>query len=455
MTRVALHLNDAGIVLHDGKKLIATEPGYAFLNGAELSTGREAFAHARMDPRRVQNRFWADLNTQPYRDSGFSHLCAADIASKQLEDIWAMADADATELVVVVPASMTAEELGLLLGIAGEIGLPISAMVDSAIASTRREYRGAVPVHIDMSLHRCVLTRLAQPEMAQIDRNDVVEGAGINALLDIWIKAIAETFVQQSRFDPLHKAETEQALLDKLQHWLMAESHRDVMHISLTSESTTYEASVETLVLIGAAAPVYQQVASKLRALFRAEDIPALQLTDRVARLPGFMDMLKARIGGEVFVLEPGAGPRGALARCHARAPAGQGVGLIRKLPWDQAPVTVDDSTADRADTGVPTHLLFGHEGYEIGNLPLNIGSQDVAGERYLVLAADMPGVSRRHCSLMRANGQCVLEDHSRYGTFLNGHKIDGSTILQVGDSIRVGSPGFEFQLITTVVENG
>ena len=47
-------------------------------------------------------------------------------------------------------------------------------------------------------------------------------------------------------------------------------------------------------------------------------------------------------------------------------------------------------------------------------------------------------------------NGQCVLEDHSRYGTFLNGHRIDGSTVLQVGDTVRVGSPGYEFQMITT-----
>ena len=72
-----------------------------------------------------------------------------------------------------------------------------------------------------------------------------------------------------------------------------------------------------------------------------------------------------------------------------------------------------------------------------------------------LELDADMPGVSRRHCSLHKKNGQCVLEDHSRYGTFLNGHRIDGSAVLQVGDALRIGSPGFEFQLITAEGEHG
>jgi hypothetical protein len=56
---------------------------------------------------------------------------------------------------------------------------------------------------------------------------------------------------------------------------------------------------------------------------------------------------------------------------------------------------------------------------------------------------------------LTRKNGQCVLEDYSRYGTFLNGHRIEGSAVMHVGDSLRIGSPGYEFQLITTDEQNG
>jgi pSer/pThr/pTyr-binding forkhead associated (FHA) protein len=63
--------------------------------------------------------------------------------------------------------------------------------------------------------------------------------------------------------------------------------------------------------------------------------------------------------------------------------------------------------------------------------------------------------VSRRHCAVQQENGQCVMRDFSRYGSFLNGHSIDGSAVLQVGDSIRLGTPGFEFRLITTESESG
>jgi hypothetical protein len=165
--------------------------------------------------------------------------------------------------------------------------------------------------------------------------------------------------------------------------------------------------------------------------------------------------MLKARVGGEVFVLEPGATARGTLARCRKSADDASGVSLIRQLPWDQTAVEIEQHTSEHAGADTPTHLLHGYKAYEIGNLALVLGSQEGADARQITLASDMPGISRRHCSLLRKNGQCVLEDHSRYGTFLNGHRIEGSSVLQVGDVLRVGSPGFEFQLIMTDESHG
>ncbi|MEQ9560900.1 MAG: FHA domain-containing protein, partial [Woeseiaceae bacterium] len=100
-------------------------------------------------------------------------------------------------------------------------------------------------------------------------------------------------------------------------------------------------------------------------------------------------------------------------------------------------------------------HLLFGHSAFALGNSVLDIGSQDYGVGRTITLDSAMPGVSRRHCSLRLQNGQCLLEDHSRYGTFLNGHRISSSAVLQAGDTVRVGSPGFEFLLIRTEDQNG
>ena len=451
MTRVAAHINDAAITLFRDDRIAYREPGFALLDDRDLITGTEAFANARVHPRRVQHRYWTNLTTTPLEVQRFSHLSAADLVSRQLEQMWSVGGRDATELVVAVPAYMDTTHLGLFLGIAGELDLPVIAMVDAAVAATRREYRSAVPVHIDMGLHVTTLSRLTQPGHVQVERVEVLQDCGLYTLYDAWLNTLAEAFVQQSRFDPLHTAETEQMLLNSLPAWLAQAAQRDRVELELQYGGISHKAEVESLALIGAAAPIYQPITSKLRALCRAGDTPAIQVTDRIARLPGLPEMLKARVGGEVFVLEPGATARGALARIRDIPAKGSSVSLRRHLAWDQSAARVESDETARVHAGVPTHLLFGSKAYAIAaSPPLALGTQTADGERTIALGTDMPGISRRHCSVSLRDGQCVLEDHSRYGTFLNGHRIDGSTVLQVGDSLRVGSPGYEFHMITT-----
>ncbi|MBJ89448.1 MAG: hypothetical protein CMO98_06250 [Woeseia sp.] len=452
VTRLAIHLNDADITLSDGERIIYREPGFAWLDDTGVTCGREAFLHSRIDPRRVHHKFWSDLTTSPIEEKRFSHLSAADLVSIQLEKMWMNHGDGVTELVVVVPPYMATENLSLFLGIAHELNLPVIAMVDSAVAAARRHYKGAIPIHIDLSLHNITVTRLVQPEMAQIDRLDIVSHAGLIPLYELWIKTVADAFVLQSRFDPLHTAALEQLLLNHLERWLLEASVHGKVLTEIEYGGNTYTASVELLELISSATPIYQKIANTLRSICRAEDLPAIQVTERVARMPGLIDILKAKVGGEIFALESGATVRGAFARC---GPGTDGISLIRQLVWDQTPIDMDGQVLEMTQSRVPTHMLFDHEAHKINDTPLILGSQETAGGRSLSLKSDMPGVSRKHCALVFKKGQCVIEDYSRYGTFLNGHRVDGSALLQVGDSVRIGSPGFEFHLITTDIDDG
>jgi pSer/pThr/pTyr-binding forkhead associated (FHA) protein len=63
--------------------------------------------------------------------------------------------------------------------------------------------------------------------------------------------------------------------------------------------------------------------------------------------------------------------------------------------------------------------------------------------------------VSRRHCSVEKDAGRIILRDHSRYGTRLNGHLIDGSAVLQAGDVIAIGNPSREFRVVLEVDADG
>jgi hypothetical protein len=449
---LAVHLNDAAISVHEGDRLLYREPGFALLDDDRLTTGTAAFSEARLKPRRIHNHFWSELRTEPLADRRFSHLSAADMVSRQLEQIWQRVKGEA--IVVAVPGYMDTASLGLFLGIAAELHIPVAGMVDAAVAATRREYQGAVPVHVDLGLHSALLTRLTQSGQVQVDRAEVIDACGVIALHDAWIAQIAEAFVQQSRFDPLHTAETEQMLQDRLKDWLIAASAGDTVRMEIEYRSISHAAEMESLELVATAAPVYHRIVSNLRALYRADETPALQLSDRAARMPGLADILTARVGGELFVQEPGATARGLLARCGDMNPGQGAVSLVRKLPWDQAPVAAAADSAPR-HSGQPTHALFNNRAYEITGDALVLGTQSGGAGRSIDLQQDMPGVSRQHCALQQENGQCIIRDQSRYGTFLNGHRIDGSAVLQIGDLVRLGTPGYEFRLITTETDDG
>jgi hypothetical protein len=453
MATLAAHLNDAGIQVVNDRNILYQEPGFALLEDDHLVTGAKAFANASLQPRRIRNDFWSKLHTDPLPDRRFQHLSAADLVSRQLEDIWKRVAKPGDELAIAVPAYLTNENLGLLLGIAAELNIPVVAMADAAVCATRRHYEHAVPAHIDLSLHSSLLTRLSQEGQVQVDRSVVVDDNGLLRLFDGWLKVIADAFVQQSRFDPLHTAETEQMLRDNMPVWLRIAAGADTVAVDVEHRGVTHHADIESLEFVAAAAPVYQTIVNSLRALFRSEETPAVQLSARAGSMPGLAETLKTRVGGEVFLLETGATARGLFHRCKA-APQSGGLTLSRHLPWDQSPVSVVAGDTGR-NGGMPTHLLFGHNAYSLQGQPLVLGSQVAENERWLDLKQEMPGLSRRHCVLSAVNGQYVVTDQSRYGTFLNGHRIDGSAVLQTGDLIRIGTPGFELRLISVEAPGG
>jgi pSer/pThr/pTyr-binding forkhead associated (FHA) protein len=65
-----------------------------------------------------------------------------------------------------------------------------------------------------------------------------------------------------------------------------------------------------------------------------------------------------------------------------------------------------------------------------------------------------MPGLSRRHCSLFRSGGSVMVEDHSSYGTYLNGRRVEGRAAASIGDRLRLGSPGVELMLIAVAQDD-
>lgn len=452
MSALAIEFNDASLTGVVAGELRFEEPGYAVAPDGDLLFGRQARAVARRYPRRLHNRYWEALSEESFAQPvGLAHN-AADLAHAQLAGLWQAHGSDCDAAVFAVPASWTAEQLGLLLGIAQEEGMPVAGFVDAAVAATRREYPGRALFAVEARLHATDLVQIVQDGQAGLGERHCLADIGVERLERVVMAYLASCFVNDARFDPLHDADSEQALYDRLDDWLDELTRGPAVEAELSARAGTFEARLEQAALAARVTEACQPLLQRLRALLPAGRPAAVQLGSRLAAFPGVVAALSALPDTAVFVLEPGAVASGAI-RAASRKTDGA-MRLITRLPWDQ-PAAPDTPAPETRAAALPTHLLDGNRAYRLGAGALSIGTALTPGDYGIALDSTIAGVSRRHCSVQSEDGRITLRDHSRYGTRLNGHAIDGSAVLQAGDVISVGSPPREFRVVIEVQADG
>jgi predicted component of type VI protein secretion system len=94
---------------------------------------------------------------------------------------------------------------------------------------------------------------------------------------------------------------------------------------------------------------------------------------------------------------------------------------------------------------------VFAGRAWRVGAEPLHIGTDIGESEYDIPVPGRAQAVSRRHCSIQLEDGRVMVHDQSRYGTLLNGHRIEGTAVLQAGDVLTLGQPPLEFALIAEV----
>ncbi|MEO2181515.1 MAG: hypothetical protein ABGY43_04330, partial [bacterium] len=216
MSIAVFNINDAGIQLTVDSELVRTSPGIAVLNDNSLLTGEEASKNVKLLPRWTNNRFWCQLNTNPLPNSTEQVRHHADIAFAHLEDLWLPVSKEVAKVILIVPGYYLNSDLGLLLGIARECGMPVKGVVDqSVIAASNLPLRSNV-IHLDVHLHSFTLTQISNRGILARKNVKTILETGLSTLLDRWANIIASQFIQTTRFDPMHNADTEQQLFNLL-----------------------------------------------------------------------------------------------------------------------------------------------------------------------------------------------------------------------------------------------
>lgn len=409
-----LEINDAGLLLSDGERVLIESPGFAALEGKTLLVGAEARARSRIDPRRTQSRYWYQLEAGLATPFGPAHS-HADLAYAQLVALREICGDE--PLMLAVPGSFTREQLGLLLGIVEAAQLKAMGLVDAAVAAASTVETDARALHLDAQLHRFVLSVLDGGGEVSRLRAEEVAKPGLNAIWEAAGKVAAHAFVQQTRFDPLHTANTEQALFDALPAWLEMLADEPHAALELKVGDRRHRASVARGELVARLAERYDSIARAVETESRPRPATLL-LSARAAAVPGLAEHLERATGLAPIRLDALAVARGVIAQAARIGSEGRGLAHVTRLagrPRQASATTLSDAT----------HVLFDDRATP---LPQSERDPPLPLSTWL---ADAPGVLRR------LDQRLWLDGAPHAGLLVNGRAAQLPLRLSLGDRIE------------------
>ncbi len=449
MSLTVIEINDAALQAADAGGILAASPGFALLRGGELRLGAEAEARHRLFPTNSHDKFWHELNMEPLPVRGrIRHH--ADLAYSHLLALANEAEIDG-EVIFAVPGHFTQEQLGLLLGIAGQCPFQATGMIDSALAAAISAVPAADVVHVSLHLHQVLLTRiLTRDGESIVDSVAQVPLAGRQQLLDALMRTANDAFIRQCRFNPQHEAASEQQLYSLLADWADtgADGQGDLA-LELKAGAMTHTAKLPFDQLLAALRKPFRALLASLGPLLETPDTGIL-LDHRLAHWPGALAALSS--------LDAAAPPRTArpeavaesCLRHRERITAGEGVGRVRSLPLAESAAAPARPQAET--NSAPTHVLFRNRALPVDDLPLvnNTPSQPNGGGEALTL--ELPGPAATLGRIMLRQSQ-VLLDCGDSGIQLNDAPVSGRQPLKLGDRIRF--PALADELLLIEVSDG
>ena len=424
MSIAVFNINDAGIQLTVDNELVRTSPGVAVLNNNSLLTGEEASKNVKLLPRWTNNRFWSQLNTNPLPNSTEQVRHHADIAFAHLEDLWLPVSKEVSDVILIVPGYYHNTDLGLLLGIAHECGMPVKGIVDqSVIAASNLPLRSNI-IHLDVHLHSFTLTQISNQGVLSRKNVKTILETGLSTLLDRWANIIASQFIQTTRFDPMHNADTEQQLFDLLPDWIRNLQDSNTHSFSVKAAGTEHSVAISQESLLKACTPLYPQIVQAIRSEIVANEPASLLLSHRLQGFPGLKESLKLVANLEIIDLPEEKANDSAATHNATIIDDGGTVSHVVQLGTGELATPTKQETST---TGV-THILWRHQATAIGKA-LPIDADLSAGPRF----SHDPAFT-----LYARNDEIMIECGATDMIKINGAAVDPERPLRLGDQIEL-----------------
>lgn len=398
MTAV-LEINDFELTLaHNSVQPLYQAPAMAIVRDQDIVFGDAAQRQFRLFPRNSNLQYLAKLNADPISQPVRAAANHADLVYLHLKELQQLCS---EELLLAVPGNLSADQLGVLLGIAQEVGFTVAGFVDCAVAALAQSPAPAVVHYIDIHLQHVVITELAIADEVRRVRTEDVRDCGVANLVDGWVNLVADRFVAATRFDPLHTADTEQQLYNQAFDWLSGTPPTSELNVVITHADSERRVELPRSELEAKARQRYRRVLDQLPADAN------IAISARLARVPGFAAALRAD-GHEVTALGLTAVSDGCRANLQRIVDNGNGLRLVTALPHEHGPQV----SASSSPSPLATHLLN-------GNIARALDCQEAV-------------------RITASNGEQWLQANAEIT--VNGEPVIEPRRLRVGDLIKTGN---------------
>lgn len=433
---MSLHLieiHDAGVRVLLGGKVLCVSPGVAVIEKSEVIVGLAAEARAHFEPRAANTRFWQQLNETPLRQKNRKCRHHADLAYHHLSAVLAEAGRP-DEAIFAVPSTFEPQQLALLLGIAAACGLHVSGLVDYAVAALAGTAAPGAYAIAELYQHHAAVTSVRVGETVRREGVATIDQSGLSRIHEACVDLIADAFLEQSRFDPLHEAATEQLLYTHLPGWLNEARTAGELSLAIEYDGARFAARIPVREILRITEMVLAPV---------AEAVPSdanLVLAPWLARQPGAISHLPTSI-----TLPDNAVQLGMTEHRLALGTGKDGVTFTLELPRTTKPTLKSaasesipqDNRAARGATQ-PTHVLGGAVAHALTPEPLNLSADGTIFRS---------GVHSAPCSIA-IEGEFARLKVSGSNVLVNGRHVATGCTLMAGDRISFNGGRTTFMAI-------
>lgn len=443
-------------------------PGIVSEGPGGLSFGPDADAATYVHPRAVNHLFWEKLShepseltrdTVPYSHSQLAYYFLRDFLQRVEKQ-----SGTADRLVLAVPsrylrdAATEEEKIGLLLGMAGELKLPLGGIVDMACAalgeaSARELPRGGHIIHVDVHLHATEISLLRQEERLTRTHYHHLPQVGYFQMLRHLKNTMGNRFLRHTAFDIHEDRRLEQVFYEQTRRFFLSRSRDETEFLyQLNTGHRSYQLPVTRLQLLGDLQSFDLALCQGVSAVARDAGLAPRQclvsLTDRAARAEGLEARLHEAGFTRVYRLRPGAAALGAALLASERPPVNDLTEVPVESSVSLSPLSAHDvpveATLLRAGSGdprpVPSHVIVDGLGHGIGEGELTIGTRHARTQVNLTLPESFDAVGDYIVRLRREGEQVRLD--------LPGDSGEASTVLAAGDRLALKGAGRMTELL-------